>query len=333
MWMVVIGILLVIIVGALYLAANYLFKVALTRNVNREAVFDADHNQIEAPANLDEAALSAFKTRWLNRMQVTPVEITNHADLLLKGWTYERPARLTHQWAILCHGFNGRHEEMYDKAPFFDQLGFNILLPDMQSHGQSEGQYIQMGYGDRLDIQQWIAFILQQDPEAQIVLYGISMGGAAVMMTAGEVLPAAVQAIIEDCGYTSVADEFRYQLKQLYHVPAFPLLNIFGMLVKHRLGWRLSAASSIASLHQAKVPMLFFHGGADTFVPASMLAENFAAAPVPKAEMLVPGAQHGMAALTAGDAYWEKVHQFLTANTSLHLIKWQDWNGGEPNGN
>jgi len=334
MWgLAIIGIIVVVFAVVIYVAANYLFKVALTRNVDRETVFEADHNQIEAPANLDEAALAAFKQRWLARMEIEAVSIQNRQDLTLRGWLYSRPKRDTHQWAILCHGFNGRHEEMYDKAPFFDQLGFNILLPDMQSAGQSEGEYIQMGYGDRYDIQQWIDFILARDPDAEIVLYGISMGGAAVMMTAGLDLPDAVKAIIEDCGYTSVEAEFRYQLKQLYHLPAFPLLNVFGWLVKHRLGWRLQDASSIAALKRAKVPLQFFHGGADTFVPAAMLAENVAAAPEPKASMLVPGAQHGMAALTAGDTYWQAVHAFLSQNTTLQLIDWQDWNGGEPSGN
>ncbi|WP_082395297.1 alpha/beta hydrolase [Lacticaseibacillus saniviri] len=157
------------------------------------------------------------------------------------------------------------------QSTIFDQLGFNIFLADAQGHGQSEGDYIQMGYLDRLDIVDWIQVLLRRDPEAQIVLYGISMGGATVMMTAGEPLPANVKAIIEDCGYTSVADEFRYQLKQLYHVPSWPLITTFGWLVQWRLHWRLKAASSLEALKQARVPMLFFHGDADTFVPASML--------------------------------------------------------------
>ena len=40
-----------------------------------------------------------------------------------------------------------------------------------------------MGWLDRLDIISWINWIIEQDPDAQIVLHGVSMGAATVMMT------------------------------------------------------------------------------------------------------------------------------------------------------
>ena len=42
------------------------------------------------------------------------------------------------------------------------------------------------------------------------------MGGATVMMTVGENLPFNVKCAIEDCGFTSVWDEFKYELKKTY---------------------------------------------------------------------------------------------------------------------
>ena len=45
-----------------------------------------------------------------------------------------------------------------------------------------------MGWLDRLDIISWINWIIEQDPDAQIVLHGVSMGAATVMMTSGESL-------------------------------------------------------------------------------------------------------------------------------------------------
>ena len=56
--------------------------------------------------------------------------------------------------------------------------------------------------------------ILKKDPNAEIALFGVSMGGATVMMTSGEDLPSNVKVIIEDCGYSTVMDEFTYQLKR-----------------------------------------------------------------------------------------------------------------------
>lgn len=65
-----------------------------------------------------------------------------------------------------------------------------------------------MGWLDREDILRWIDFILADDPQAKIVIHGISMGAATTMMTAGESTPDNVKAFVEDCGYTSVWDIF-----------------------------------------------------------------------------------------------------------------------------
>ena len=35
-------------------------------------------------------------------------------------------------------------------------LGYNILLPDLQHQGESEGPAIQMGWKDRWDVLQWM---------------------------------------------------------------------------------------------------------------------------------------------------------------------------------
>ena len=59
--------------------------------------------------------------------------------------------------------------------------------------------------------------IIEENPDAKIILHGISMGGATVMMCAGENLPSNVKGIVDDCGYTSVWDIFSDELSVLFH--------------------------------------------------------------------------------------------------------------------
>lgn len=59
----------------------------------------------------------------------------------------------------------------------------------------------------------------------QMVVHGISMGGATTMMVSGEAQPYFVKCFVEDCGYTSVWDEFSHELKSSFHLPSFPLMN------------------------------------------------------------------------------------------------------------
>ncbi|MEC2597045.1 alpha/beta hydrolase, partial [Bacillus cereus] len=93
-----------------------------------------------------------------------------------------------------------------------------------------------MGWHDRKDVLIWIQQILKKDPNAEIALFGVSMGGATVMMTSGEDLPSNVKVIIEDCGYSTVIDEFTYQLKDLFHLPKFPVMNAANTVTKLRAG-------------------------------------------------------------------------------------------------
>ncbi|MHC5248589.1 alpha/beta hydrolase [Enterococcus sp. LJL90] len=306
----IILIIVLLLAVVLLFAAHKLFTIAFLKTTNRAETMESDHNRIDTPeATLLQPVLDK-KAEWVAKATEEMVSITSQDGLKLKGFSYSL-AQPSKRWGILVHGFDSRHEEMFDKAPYFQDLGFNVLLPDLRAHGSSEGRYIGFGWPDRKDIQLWIDFILQKEPEAEIILYGVSMGGATVMMTAGENLPSNVKAVIEDCGYASVKEELSYQLKNLFHVPAFPLIPLVSVINKVRQGWWLGEASSTKQLAKTKLPALFIHGTADTFVPFGMLAENYQAAPTFKEKLPVAGAQHAMSGIIAGEAYWQKVKAFL----------------------
>lgn len=84
-----------------------------------------------------------------------------------------------------------------------------------------------------------------------------------------------MKCIIEDCGYTSVWDEFSLQLKDVFGLPSFPLLDVANLVCNVRAGYDFHKASSAEQLKRATVPMLFIHGDQDTFVPYSMLDQNY----------------------------------------------------------
>ena len=132
------------------------------------------------------------------------------------------------------------------------------------------------------------------------------------MMAAGEVLPDNVKCIVEDCGYSSVWDEFRLQLKNVFRLPAFPLLNAASLVCQIKAGYDFKEASSVKQLQNAVVPMLFIHGDADTFVPFSMLDVVYeACASGEKEKLVVHDAAHGAAADTDPQLYWDTVTAFV----------------------
>ena len=249
---------------------------------------------------------------WLATQRHHALKITS-ADGLKLHATFISAPEPAGRTALVIHGFTCRGEDMLGMARIFvEELGYNVLLPDCRAHGRSEGRYIGYGWLDRLDILQWIARVLQQQgAQERIVLYGVSMGGATVMMTAGEQLPPNVRALVEDCGYSSVRDELTYQMHRLFHLPSFPLLDAASLACRLCAGFFFGEASAVAQLRKNTLPILFIHGEEDTFVPYAMLNKVQAATRGEKLVYSVPHATHGGAYAMNPSAYADTLRDFL----------------------
>lgn len=211
--------------------------------------------------------------------------------------------------AILVHGYTSNPFEMISYMQMFrDSLGFNVFVPALRGHEQSDGN-IQLGWKDRLDIEQVIPVAHEIFQDTLQVLHGVSMGGATVMMCSGDPLPEYVRAIIEDSGYTRVREEVHY----LRSDPTFLIVDGAGLLCKLIYGWGFREASSVSQLHKCKLPMLFIHGDADNFVPTDMAYENYDAKTIGTRRIwIVPGATHAQSYNTAPATYTATVRDFLS---------------------
>lgn len=218
----------------------------------------------------------------------------------------------SHAYAVLCHGYAGRPLDLAPEALQAHRQGISVLLPAARGHERNSDRYIGMGWLDAHDLIGWIGRITALDPEARIALFGVSMGGAEVMMASGLGLPPQVRCIVEDCGFTSVWDEFSVQMRALLHLPPTPLLNAADAVCRARAGYGFQEASAVDQLRRARVPMLFIHGTEDTFVPFWMLDRVFEACASPvKQRLAVEGAGHGQSSCVNPDLYWCTVGAFL----------------------
>ena len=239
--------------------------------------------------------------------------VSNDSGDSIHAW-YLRADSITDKVAILVHGYTdcalymGRYAEIYDR-----QLHYNILMPDLHYHGQSKGDYVQMGWLDRLDVLQWCAFADSLfGGNTRQVLHGVSMGAATVMSVSGEELPAYIRCFVEDCGYTSVWDEFQNELKNQFSMPSFPFLYTTSWLSKLQLGWSFKEASPLTQVSKCYKPMLFIHGGNDTYVVTPMVYELYAAKPRPKQLHVFGHSEHARSYRDHKVAYSRLVMQFVT---------------------
>lgn len=248
--------------------------------------------------------------KWLKK-EASPVTLVNREGMKLCGLFVPSIQAGTHRYVILCHGYRNDCTEMGIYAQHFRTRGYACLLPDARGHGKSEGKYIGMGWQERLDLIEWVEMLSRRDPKAQIVLMGVSMGGATVMMASGENLPANVKAIVEDCGYTSVWEEFSVQIHHYFHVPPFPFLHLSSLASKFRYGFTFKEASAIRQVAKCNRPILFIHGAKDTFVPFYMLNKLYHAAGGEREKLVVDKAGHALSCATNPVVYWKSVDNFL----------------------
>ena len=201
--------------------------------------------------------------------EASPVTLINRDSMKLNGLFLPSIQAGSTRYVILCHGYRNNCCELGMYARHFWHRGYSVLLPDARGHGDSEGKYIGMGWQERKDVLEWIDFLRQKDPKAQIVLMGISMGAATVMMTSGENLPSNVKAVIEDCGYTSVWEEFSVQIHNYFHLTPFPFLYLSSLASRIRYGFSFKEASAIRQVAKCNRPILFIHGSKDTLFPST----------------------------------------------------------------
>ena len=295
--------LLVVILGVGGLVGNYFYNLALNPFTSKDMIFgdDDDDTSLEVEADVN----------WLIKdSNYIDTYITSSDNLKLHAYEVKNENK-TDKWAIVVHGYTSEGKLLSSKAKHLYNMGYNVLVPDLRSHGTSEGNYIGMGWHDRLDIIGWINYIVKNNPNSEIALHGTSMGSATVLMVSGEKLPSNVKAIVADCGYKSVYDEFSYQLKQLFNLPAFPIMNFSDVVTHIRAGYCLNDASAINQVKKSTTPILYIHGDKDDFVPYYMMDELYNATNSEKEKLTIEGGEHANSDLVNPKLYWSTVNSFL----------------------
>lgn len=305
---------IIVIIFSFLLATSYYFFALAIKRGNKEKILNQPHNKTTYQPN--EKRMEKEKL-WYQKNN-EEVWLVSQDNLKLFGVKIKNS--LSKDWIILVHGFSSTHLSVRHQAYEFYQMNFNVLLIDLRAHGKSEGKYIGMGVLDSIDLQDWIEYLNQTEQPDNIGLFGISMGATTVMMTIGNTLPKNVTFAIEDCGYTSVEKIFQYQLKMMFHLPSFPLLNMAESWTKTLAHYNFQEKTSISELKKTKIPVLFIHGEKDTFVPFKMLEENYESCVSKKEKLIIHDAGHGACESKSPTLYWTKIKKFMSKYKKMKKV-------------
>ena len=103
---------------------------------------------------------------------------------------------------------------------------------------------------------------------------------------------------------------FTHVLHSMYHLPAFPMLNIADFVNRKKAGYGLDECNAAREVRKAKVPALLIHGSRDTFVPCSMCEEIYRNYAGPKRKLIVSGAGHAESYYKDPEAYEAALDEF-----------------------
>lgn len=249
---------------------------------------------------------------WFDNQTLEKLKMKNDRGQLLTGWLLkaDKPSDV---YVLCSHGYrsHGRGEFRLI-ARHYHEKGFNVLMVDHQAAGESEGSLITFGYNESKDIIKWAHHLCEAFGEnIKIILHGVSMGCATVTMASGdESLPDNVKYTVADCGYTSMNEQFRAVLKS-FGVPSFPLIPLTEMWNMIIGKFRYSEVNPLEAVTHARVPMLFIHGSADTFVPTEMVYKLYDACSTEKDILIVDGAIHARSYFVNGEACDKKTDEFI----------------------
>lgn len=251
---------------------------------------------------------------WLETVQCQKITAETADGYLLAAEEFFTEPSVTdsHKWALVLHGYTGWKEEMYPYAYWYHEEGYHVIVPDLRCQGESEGDFIGMGWTDHYDCGLWIQYILGQDADARIVIHGQSMGAAtALIMTEEEDLSSNVAAVISDCAYTDAYTMFGEKITEWFYLPSFPLVDSACLVLRIRGGYNLKDASAIDAVRKSNTPILFIHGDEDAMISVQMSKDLYEAANCRKELLIVEGAGHAQAMDKDPDLYWGTVKAFL----------------------
>lgn len=311
LFLIISGILL-FLAAAVLLIAYICFRMAFFA-VRKEKI---DPEYIDLPAGKAYEPYHEAMTRWTKELRALPKEhvtVRSFDGLTLHGDFYEYAPGAPME--IMFHGYRGTAErDLSGGVHRAFSLGRSVLLVDQRCSGQSEGNVITFGIREHRDCLVWAAFAAKRFPDRKIILTGISMGASTVLLTADKDLPANVIGILADCGFNSAKDIIQKVIGQM------KLPRISYVFVK--LGAKLfghfdpDETSPEEAVKHAKVPVIFYHGEGDDFVPCEMSRVLYEACSSRKKLVTVPGAGHGLSFPAAPERYLETLRDFFGPEAS-----------------
>ena len=277
---------------------------------------DREHPPQDTPDIPGGPAYEPFREAmesWAWAVRAMPHEdftITSFDGLTLHGRFYEYAPGAPIE--LMFHGYRGGAErDLSGGVQRCFRVGRSAFVVDQRCAGQSEGHVITFGVKEHRDCLAWVDFLIRHfGPDVKIILTGISMGASTVLMAGGTDLPLNVMGILADCGFTCARDIIQSVIRSMGLPPklSYPFVKLGAKLYGH---FDLEEVTPLEAVGRCRVPVIFFHGEDDGYVPCDMSRALYDACASRKRLVTIPGADHGLSYPVAPETYLKQLQDFF----------------------
>ena len=168
---------------------------------------------------------------------------------------------------IYLHGNSSSRIEGLKNSPELLKKGINVFMFDFTGCGQSEGDYISLGWYEREDVRIVIDFLQKLPGVGSIGLWGRSMGAATTMLYAHS--DKRIKAICMDSPF----GDFKLLAKELclkyVSLPDFVIdgtMNLVKKTIKEKNGLEIDKLQPRLYASKTKTPAFFIHAVNDELI-------------------------------------------------------------------
>lgn len=250
-------------------------------------------------------------------LPVWKMETTPYPD----GSTYHVSARYleatssTNKYAIVVHGLFSNSRNVGPWARVFYDLGYHVVTPDLRGFGLStDDPNRNLGILDSSDILRWAERIVHQDPNAEIVLMGYSLGSINVLTANSKNSLPNIKAVVSESSLSSLRRHMEISFLNRGYTKEFfaEVIEKFNVLLEQKQGIKLEDGLSESKIQNTSLPLLVMHGTADSVFNYS---NAFRISSLPdnniKPRFIVEGATHANLVAWGYDSYAASIKNFL----------------------
>ncbi len=236
--------------------------------------------------------------------------------LRLEAWRI--PGQPDAPVVLLFPGYGGSKGSLLANAREFHRLGCETWLVDFHGVGGSQGATTTIGWDEADDVAAASGEAARLRPHAPQVLFGTSLGAAAILR-AEHLHTVHAAALVLECPYDRLVTTLEHRFRAL-GIPPFPIAELLAFWGGAQLGFNPFAMNPVDYARDVDCPTLLIEGDRDFRVGIPNARAIAAALGVHGTFELFPGAGHAFYVQREPKRWRDSVQTFLARHVGLAVL-------------